>query len=368
MLGVMGAFEALGWEVRPFIVGDRVPISWIQGSEKQLESSFLKRLLADGVRLAMGELNARRAWQELGDRVDWVYERFAVFQALGYPFKRRGIPWILETNGPFFYEAKAERKSIVLAELARTREIAAYQACDVLVTATQVLKEIVVEEAGLDPQKVVVMPNGVDTRRFDPARTKPKRVFQGPTLGFVGTLSSWQALDRLLLAMAELNMEGIRWNLMVVGDGSMQAEWETLARRLGLENQVRFVGRVSWDEVPSWIMGFDLGYSGQIELSIGKMYFSPLKIYEYMAMSRPVVASAFEDARRVVRPGETGYLFEPGSLESLKAVLRQAWAERDAWGRMGKAARALVVREHSWEARVRKLIPEVEAILAERRR
>lgn len=368
VLGVIGAFEALGWEVYPFIVGDRVPLSWIRGSERQLESSFSKRFVADVVRIFMGKVNAYRAWHELGDRIDWAYERFAAFQALGYPFRRRGIPWILETNAPTFYEAKSERKSIVLSSLAKSHEIQAYRSCDVLVTVTEALKDIIVQEAKIDPDKVIVIPNGVDTYRFDPAKAIPKRLYKGPTLGFVGSLIAWQALDRLIQALVELRQEGVYWNLVVVGDGPKKEEWQALVHQLGLEKHVHFVGRVPWDEVPSWIMGFDFGYSGQVELEIGEMYLSPLKLYEYMAMGRPVIASAFEDARRVIQDGKTGYLFDPKSLDSLKAVLRRAWHEREAWIKMGEAARDRVVREDSWEARVRKLIYEVEAILRDNQR
>lgn len=364
VLGVMEGFRRLGWEVRPFIVGDRVPLSWVtKEADVELGHSFAKRLTADVVRLSMAVFNGIQAPRAIG-RVDWVYERFGAFQFLGYGFQRRGIPWILETNGLFFIEAAKDRSTLALTGLERRLELWAYRQADVVVCVTEAMKALLAEW-DVDPQKVLVVPNGVDVRRFDPERVrgKEKRLLPPPAIGFVGTLYSWQGLDLLIKAIADLRSEGLSFSLAVVGDGPMRAPWEQLARELGLGEQVRFVGRMPWDEVPAYIAGFDLAYTGQVSLHAGEMYHSPLKLYEYMAMSKPVVASAFTDAKRMVREGETGYLFEPGSLEDLKRALRKAYREQEAWSDMGRQARTEVVTKHSWEARVQDMIPQIEKIL-----
>jgi len=96
-----------------------------------------------------------------------MYERFAVLQALGWVFKRDGIPWILETSGLYSDEAKTERNSLVLTGVARRLEVFAYGRCDVLVCVSAALKELVVEKTGVDPEKILVVPNGVDAAFFD---------------------------------------------------------------------------------------------------------------------------------------------------------------------------------------------------------
>ena len=364
VLGVMRAFQALEWEVLPFIVGDRVPPKWRgKGSEKAVSGSFLGTLAADLIRLILGTLNALKAWRELGGKVDWVYERFAALQSLGWIFQRQGVPWILETSGPFFYEAKFERKSVVLSSVARWMEIQAYRQCDVLVCVSEALKEIVVCEAKIPPEKVVLVPNGVDTEFFNPELYQPKRLFAEFTIGFVGTLTNWQGLDLLLYALKDLQAEGITLCSIVVGDGLMLEEWRALAQNLGVSTKVAFVGRVPRYQVPEYIAGFDVGYSGQIELQMGTMYHSPLKLYEYMAMGKPVIASAFEDAQRALRQNETGFLFPAGNLAELKQTLLSAYEARERLHEMGGKARAEVLAEHSWIARVEKMIEDVDRIL-----
>lgn len=363
VLGTIHGFKELDWDVKPFIVGDRVPQTMVmQGSEKVLNSGLVANIAADLVRLGMSAVNSQRSSQELGHQVDWVYERFATLQSLGPAFKRQGIPWILETNGPFFYEAKAERKSLALTQLARWVEIKAYRDCDVLVCISQALKDIVVSEAKISPEKVLIVPNGVDTSFFDPAQHQPKRHFDGFTIGFVGGLLAWQGLDLLLDAIYDLRLEGLDISLAVLGDGLMRPIWEAQAQRLGIAQNVTFMGRKSWQDIPSAIAGFDVGYSGQVELKMGKMYHSPLKLYEYMAMGKPVIASAFEDAKRAVSEN-TGFLFQAGNKEDLKRALSKAYDVRASLDEMGRKARAEIVAQHSWTSRVATMVDQVQRIL-----
>lgn len=365
VLGMLGAFEQQGWDVERFIVGDRLPRTWTaRGSQHAISATFARRFTADIVRIVVGHVNARRARTELRGKVDLVYERFGAFQALGAAFHRGGIPWILETNGPLFYEAKVERRSLVLSGIARRLELAAYRECDLLVCISDELKRIIVDACDVPSPKVLVVPNGVDAAFFDPGRYQPTRLFEDFTVGFVGNLYPWAGLDLLFETVADLRAAGVPVSTMVVGDGMMMAHLKEKAQTLGIAQYVAFTGRLAREEVPSYILGSDIGYSGQIALQIGTMYHSPLKIYEYMSMSRPVLASAFADALRVIRDGDTGFLFLPSDGESLKAALRRAYAARSQIRAMGDRARAEVLAHHSWAARVRPLVTAVHRLLS----
>lgn len=372
VLGVIRAFESLGWRVERFIVGDRMPeLASGKGSEKAISGNRLRTIAADLARLVLGTLNAYRARRELTGKVDWVYERFAVLQSLGWIFQRDGTPWILETNGLYSEEARAERGSLVLTGLARKLEVFAYTRCDVLVCVSGALKEVVMEKAGVDPQKVLVIPNGVDTAFFDPALHEPRRHFEGFTVGFVGSLLAWQGLDRLIVAAGKLIAEGVPIHLTIVGDGPVRDELERMARErglLGAQGHVRFTGRVPLHEVPGYIAGFDVGFSGQQGLKIGAMYHSPLKLYEYLSMGKPVVASAYDDAREITGGDGAGFLFAPGDTRDLQRALKEAYSARASLEEAGALARDEIVRHHSWRARVARMIPEIEAILATAKR
>jgi len=365
VLGVIDAFRELNWEVKEFIVGNRVPKSWhSEGSEGIMRGGGFRTFTADIMRLGMGIILPYIAWRELNIQVDWVYERNASLQSLGGIFKRHGIPWILETNAPLFFEAKEERKSIYLSSLARVLELKAYRDCDVLVCVTQTLKDFLVQEADLEADKIVVVPNGVDVNFFDPDLYRPKRVFKEFTIGFVGSLYHWQRLDLLLDVIQELKQDGVCINLTIVGDGAAKLALEQISMSMSLENQVAFIGRVPRKEVPNYIAGFDIGYSGQGRLSIGTMYLSPLKLYEYMAMAKPVIASSHEDARKLIFEKQTGYLFQTDDPYSLKENVLKALANRSQLPDLGLRAREEIVKHHSWTSRVSELIQHVNHILS----
>lgn len=367
VLGLIKGFEELGWSVNPFIVGDRVPKNWsAQGSGQAISRSFFRTLAVDIVRIGLGLTNTWKSWRDLRDQADWVYEYNATLQALGWIFKRNKRVWIFQTEALLFYEAKAERKALVLDELAKRIELWAYRECDVLACISETLKEILVKEFDISPHKIVLVPNGVDLDFINPAQHQPKRLFKNFTVGFVGSLYNWCGLDLLIEALHELRQDGLDISLMVVGDGIMKDTWENLTHELGLSDHVAFIGRIPWQEVPQYIAGCDIGYSGQVEIQDGKMYLSPMKLYEYMAMAKPVIASSFEDAQRIVCPGKTGFLFQPSDKKDLKYCLSKAYADRDLLSEMGVLARKEIEMNHSWKARVEALVEGVNQVLAQR--
>ena len=354
VLGVMTGFNDLGWDVKPFIVGNQVPLRWSsQGSESELRKGRLRTFAADLIRLTMGPINARRAWKEIGGQVSLVYERFAVLQSLGNIFRQHNIPWILETNALYFQEAANERDSLMLTGLARRLEINAYQKCDVLICVSQVLKNIIAQEAQISPDKIIVVPNGVDTIFFDPDKFSPKFTDDEITIGYVGHLYPWQGLDILLHAMSEIRCEdGITFQLCIVGDGPIRTELDQLVKKLNLSPHVRFLGLVPWEDVPGHIVKFDIGYSNKVLNNTTKMYFSPLKIYEYMAMAKPVLCSDEKGAPRVIQHQKTGFTFPATDIKYLRNVLRQIYESRGRLPMMGKQARQEAVTHHSWGNRV----------------
>lgn len=366
ILGTLRGVCHAGVEVAPFIVGDRVPRRLRAHSEQALRASGLMTLGADLVRMGLGAVNARRAFRELGQKVDLVYERFATLQSLGWTFRRHGVPWILETNAPFFYEAKRERKSLVLDGLARRRELEAYERCDVLVCISRDLRDLLVE-AGVAANKIVIVPNGVDESLFDPdAHIGAKRWFPGFTVGFAGAILEWQGLALLLDVVAALRRESVDVSAVIVGDGPFRPACEAQAARLGLAEHVRFAGRIPGSEIPRALAGVDVGFSGQLPMAIGRMYHSPLKLYEYMAMGRPPVASRFDDATQAVMDGQQGFLFAPGDPADLARALRAAIALGPRLFEVGRAARRRVLERYTWQARIQDMFEAIEPMIRPR--
>jgi glycosyltransferase involved in cell wall biosynthesis len=236
----------------------------------------------------------------------------------------------------------------------------------VLVCVSDALKDIVVREAGVPASKILVVPNAVDCNLFDPERYQalsiPTPEF---TVGYVGSLIGWQGLDLLLRALSIIrDQDKLYIRAVLVGDGPARADLEQLTQELELVNQTMFLGRLPREQIPGVIAHFDICFAGHLSGGSGSVYFSPLKLYEYLAMAKPVIASATEDARRLVADGETGFLFPTGDLVGLIRALRDAHTYQRELREMGKRARERIVAHHSWTARVRSMIAEIDRHLA----
>jgi glycosyltransferase involved in cell wall biosynthesis len=348
VLGVIDGFKRRGWTVSRYIVGDRMPDVVARNGEAMIHRGRAWTLAADIARVGLRSRNGSGAWGELGARVDWVYERFALFQALGARFAGHGIPWVLETNALLTEEASRDRSGVVLTGLARRWERAAYHECTALVAISQALADRLVADMGVPREKIAVIPNGVDVHRFDPSRVNAPRAARAFTVLFVGSLASWQGLDVLFRAAATVP----EVHITIAGDGPDRAALEALAN-----DRVRFLGRVSPDEVPALIASADVCYSGH------SAFRSPLKLYEYMAMARPVISSAVPDAVAALVDGQSGFLFPPGDVDGLSHALRRALEARECLDIMGQRARRDAVEHHSWDARVAAICAHVESLI-----
>ena len=320
------------------------------------------------MRLTAGAVNSVVVGRYIRPDTTLAYERFASMQQLGKVAQRRGIPWVLETQGPFFMEASADRRTMLLTDLAKRIELDAYRRCDVLICVSSALRDLVVEASGIDPSKVLVVPNGVDGTTFDPAATPRLRLTDEETftIGYVGSLPRWQALDRLFESIVRVRSRLGEVAIVIVGTGAMCEAWERHAEALGLSDVVHWVGAVSRDDIPTYIQGMDVGFSGQIPSSAGSMYHSPLKLYEYQAMGVPFVASSFEDARSLAETTGGGVLFEAGYDDSLDNAILEAHRLHRA-GHFGRdVIRSRTLRYHSWEQRVGQILEGVEDVLQRR--
>ncbi|NBT59278.1 glycosyltransferase, partial [bacterium] len=244
ILGIISGFKAHGWTVTEFIFGNRFK-DRLKNSPPaiQLSRNFLLRLASDLFRVFIGLVNQRKVASSFPG-FNLCYERFAAFQALGAGLKKRlGTPWILETNGIYFLEAKKDRRSIVMSSLCRKLEEKAYQECDYLVLISEDLRNLVLHHFRVSPDKILVIPNGVDTERFKPAAGPPAKGTNAFTIGFVGGLIDWCGLGGLFEAVALLKKDlPVPVNLVVAGDGISKDRFISKCKQLGLENSVAFLG------------------------------------------------------------------------------------------------------------------------------
>jgi glycosyltransferase involved in cell wall biosynthesis len=180
------------------------------------------------------------------------------------------------------------------------------------------------------------------------------------TLGFVAFMRVWHGLDRLLDAVARHGDDRVR--LLIVGDGPALPELRRQAEALGLAPRVRFTGLAGREAIPRLLAEMDIVVQPK-----AVAYASPLKVFEYMAAGRAIVAPDQPNIREILAHEETALLFDPAEPDGAwRAVLRLV-EDASLRQRLGLAARAEIARrDHTWRANAERIVDWARADLAPR--
>jgi glycosyltransferase involved in cell wall biosynthesis len=282
-------------------------------------------------------------------RPSFIYERYALYNAAGVlAGKLLGVPVVLEINDTVEMDRTRQGKQLAMRPLARLFENAIFRGATGLVPVSGYLKDHLVSR-GLPAERIRVTPNAVDAAWFDPERFTGQSVRERYGLkdtvvvGFTGSFTKWHGLDLLVGAFALVARDVPQLRLLLVGDGPKRPEAEALVRELGLEERVVLTGRVPHAEIPEHVAAMDIGVMPQ-----SNPFGSPMKVFEYQALARPVVAPRFQPLEEAMEPDVTGILFEPGSEAGLAAALRALAQSPDRRRAMGTAGRQKVLARHLW--------------------
>jgi glycosyltransferase involved in cell wall biosynthesis len=304
-----------------------------------------------------------RQWQP-----DVIYERYSLFNLAGLNLARRlGVPHLLEVNAPLRLE-RARTKGIVLAGVAGRIERVLFGGSDTALVVSEALRRYVLEHSGGNA-RVVVQPNAVDTGRFlatGPDLEVRARLELSPeafVVGFAGSLKPWHGVDALLDAFAAVRSQEPLARLLVVGEGPEEQALRARAAALGLGPDVVFAGRVEHAVMPRALAAMDVGVAPY--LPAPDFYFSPLKLYEYMAVGLAVVASDAGEIAGLLRHGHTGLLCPPGNTEALAGALLRMAQDPSTRLRLGAAARAEAER-HTWAENARLVTELAQRLTATR--
>jgi alpha-maltose-1-phosphate synthase len=277
-----------------------------------------------------------------------VYERYSLFSpALSVVAPVLDVPSVLEVNAPLIEEQQRYRQ---LLDVKKAETILRRNAgtADVVACVSEPVARWVRER--VPTARTVLAPNGVNVERIT-ARRPGRRHADHLTVAFVGTLKPWHGVPTLLHAVALANAQtaepGRRWTVRIIGDGPGRADLERLAASLGVDT--KFTGAVPPAAVPGLLQECDAAAAPYPPEAAGQDdYFSPLKVYEYMAAAMPIIASAVGQIPSIVDDGRTGILVPPGEPASLAAALTSLAEDPALRERLGNQARRDAVERFSW--------------------
>jgi glycosyltransferase involved in cell wall biosynthesis len=293
-----------------------------------------------------------------------IFERYAIFAfAATCVARMRGVPLVMEVNATASTPI-LRRRSRLLLPLARRVDRFIFRRATLLLPVSSYLREHLIRDLGVAPDRILVNPNAADPRAFDPGLAPVQqigavRLTGRKVIGFVGTFAPWHGVGLLLEAFAALAARHPDSMLLLVGDGPERRTLERRAAEAGLSDRVIFPGTVPHRELARYVAAFRIAV-----LPDTNEYCSPMKIFEYMAMGRAIVAPDYGNVRDVLAHGENGFIFRPRDLQSLGGALEELLADDHAVQRLGQAARRSVVERRNWMCNTSTWLRALEALEA----
>ena len=301
------------------------------------------------------------------DPPDFVYERASLYGTAGTSVARAlGVPLLLELNAPLAIEQSAYRGN-GLGELAAQAERWSLAQADAVLAVSAPLRDHVLA-LGIDAAKVHVIPNGVDPARFHPgpadaALRARLGLGDGPVLGFVGGLRPWHGIEALPELLARLAPRHPTLRLLVAGDGPLRGELERGLRERGVADRAVFTGALAHDDIAPVIRQCDIALAPYPALDHA-FYFSPLKLFEYMACGVAVAAANCGQIADLVRHGETGLLHPAGDLDALTAGCDQLLNQPKLRFALGREAAQFIRSHYTWDHNARRVTELATALNA----
>lgn len=290
-------------------------------------------------------------------KVDFIYERYSLYNYVGILVSQRlNIPLVLEVNAPFAHETE-EHEQPPFPKLAKKIEINIFEKADLIIVISKSLKNYL-EKLGIAPNKIFIMHNGVNFEKFNWKVSKKKVINKyknnnKTVVGFVGGLEPHHGLKLLFNAVNKLK-EKDKVVLLIVGDGSYRNELEQLSNKLGIKSV--FTGEISHEEVPKYISAMDITVKPD-----ANPYCSPMKIFEYMAMKKPILACKTKSVEEIITNGFNGVLVNPNS-NSIKEGLENLIHEKKLRNEISENGYKYVKEKFSWEKNAEKVIELVQDI------
>lgn len=319
----------------------------------------------------------------------FIYERIVIGSSVAVRVARRmRIPYVVEYNGSEIWVQRHWAKSPMHHEALFTEvESAVLESADLVVVVSEPLRQELLDR-GIADQKILVNPNAVDPDEFDPDKLMEERAqVRGKfgiaetdfVVGFIGTFGAWHGIPTLAKAIPGLLDLSKRMKLLLIGDGSMRKIIEDVVRKHQCADRVKITGIVGQDEAPSYLAACDLFLSPhQTPPNDSRPFFgSPTKLFEYLAMGRPTIASDFGQIGHILKNSlrisdiakadptaceASGVLVKPGDPEELISAVREIFLRPDLGERLAKNGRALVREGHTWSRHVERIIARLREL------
>lgn len=288
---------------------------------------------------------------------DVIYERNYSCKIGAALSKLIGVPLIVEINGVFEEEANLKDKSLISkkAIISDWLKNMYFRRAETIITVSPLIKDKLIEKYKLDGNKIEVVPNGANTELFIPmdksvAQDKVGLSRNSRYICFVGNLTAWQGVDFLIKAAPTIIENNPDVRFLIVGDGVMRDELESMTKKNETAEYFLFIGSVPFKDVPLYINASDIC----IALFAANRKCSPLKVFEYLSCGRPVLLSDLGNDTELFKKCESVFYLQSQSPADIADMVNELFHKYSEGNSM--MARDFILENYTWKNTATKVI------------
>lgn len=262
------------------------------------------------------------------------------------------VPLVIEVPGPVNEEAVYYDISPIKLRLINFLMRLKLRRAAAVISVTEGIKDVLYTDYSVDKEKVYVVGNGANTELFRPisqslAKQRLGLQSHNSYIGFVGSLYPWHGVQFLVTASSRVLRDNPDVAFLIVGDGKMKEVLQQQAINDGVSENFIFTGVVPYLEVPYFVAACDLVILPLFTKTSNDSGYSPLKLYEYMACGKPIIASRLNGVE-IIEKKHLGKLVEPKNPDALAAAIIALLENRSALEEMGQRGRSIAVNQFDW--------------------
>lgn len=276
--------------------------------------------------------------------------------------KLRRMPLILDLTDimtGFFQFYKVPKPFRWFLRFLITFEVRLFRMADKIIVVSDALRDVLIA-SGIESGKITVIHDGVDTGLFNNNTSDEKvrrehHLGENPVILFMGLIDAYQGLDCLAKAASKVLAKFPSAIFLIVGSGTALNSVEELAKKLGVSNSFIFTGWVPHERIPEYVKCADVCVITHLPSFSNEVLF-PVKLIEYWAMGKPVVAPKLRNIEYIVKDGETGVLYTPANSDELANHTISLLSNPSKARAIGENAMKLAVNEFSWSKLVSRVV------------
>lgn len=247
------------------------------------------------------------------------------------------------------------KKDSFFEKISRIYERICYSNCDRITTTTEEIKKEIVDMYDISKKKIMVLPNGVDTKLFQPSTIKKNRII------YTGNIGHAQDLEKVILAVKRVN-EKHPVEFYLVGDGDSKNDLIKFVEKEGVKNIIVFLGPLDREKMPVFIAESMIGVAPLKNLSSLK-YAIPTKVYEYMACGIPFIGTGAGEIEQLIKASGAGVLAK-NTVESIYEHMIHLLENEELMKKMGKQGKEFVKKYYDRKNIAEKLLDDIKNVIS----